>query len=407
MSKAPTSTDPSSPSDAPEASARPTMSVRRKLALLVVFLLVVAGLAEGGLRAAYFVYRGSWNFIGEMDQRQKLYSPHPYTCYQVVPHITIETYRAKVHTNRWGNRGPDQPYEKALGKVRIVTLGGSTTFNIYASDDAHTWPAQVERLLNEHYNTDRVAVINYSAPGFNSAESLTTFALRAIDRDPNIVIVHHGWNDLTAAIDPGFQADYTHRRKVAAVTTKPWWYKLAVYRFYVVMRGRYYTARRPAGTTENVSARAMGVYERNLESIVLLAEPRGIEPVLVTMASRLAPDDDPDAEAKAAEVEERIHKGRLTPAGLVRGIRAGNDCMRRVAERRSCLLVDLANDFPRDEDNFVEGDFGHKSDQGLEIFARLVVDAMIEDGTVERALAAEEEPAATGAAEASSADDAE
>jgi hypothetical protein len=248
-------------------------------------------------------------------------------------------------------------------------------------------------MLNEYYNTDRVEVINYSAAGYNSAESLTTFALRALDRDPDIVIVHHGWNDLTAATDPDFKADYTHRRKVAEVSTKPWWFKLALYRFYIEMRSRFNRARRPPGTMEHVSARAMGVYERNLESIVLLAQPRGIEPVLVTMASRLAPDDDPDAGAKAAKVKERIRKDVLTPAGLARGIRAGNDCMRRVAARRGCLLVDLANEFPRDEGNFVEGDFGHKTDKGLEIFARLVVNAMIEDGMVERALAAEEAPA--------------
>ena len=372
----------------PQDPPRGRISAGRKLAFTALVLLLLLGFAEGGLRLAYFVYRGSWTFIGSLGMKQRLYTPHPYTAYQLVPNIEAATYQVLLHTNRWGNRGPDQPYEKPPGTVRIVTLGGSTTFNVFASDDAHTWPAQLERLLNEHYGTDRIEVVNYAVAGYNSAESLTTFALRAIDRDPDIVVVHHGWNDITPATEPGFRSDYTHRRKAGVNKVAPWWARLAVYRVSLVLRGRRARSIKPAGTAEGLSPRAVAVYERNLESIILLAKPRGIEPVLVTLATRLSPDNDPEGPARAAHTKHRTHKDRLTPAGLFRAVKANNDCMRRLAEQYGCLLVDLGIAYPRDEANFLAGDFGHKTDAGLELFARLVAEAMIREGLVARALAA-------------------
>jgi len=358
------------------------MSLRRKLLFTALLLLLLFGLAEGSLRVAYFIYRGSWNFAGIKDLNEKLYLPHPYTCFALKPEVTIETYASIIHINRWGNRGPDQPYEKPPDTVRIVCLGGSTTFCIYASDDAHTWAARLEAKLSEHYAPRRIEVLNYSAPGYNSAESLTTFALRAIDRDPDVVIVHHGWNDLTAATDPGLVSDYTHRRKAGAGSSKGWWLDLATYRLALLARERWRKTYEPKGSMEGLSQQAVGIYERNLESIILLAKPRHIEPVLVTMASKLPGDDDPQALAKVSQVEPLILRRRLTPAGLHRAVRALNDCMRRLAERHGVLLVDLGNTFPREERLF--GDFGHKTDEGLELFAQLVAEAIIENGVIDR-----------------------
>ncbi len=371
---------------------------RRKLLFALIALLLLAALAEGGLRVAYFVTRGSWNFMGDMDKGDKLYMPHPYTAYQLVPDSHIESRNAIIHINRWGTRGPDQPYEKPPGNVRIVCLGGSTTFSILVSDDAHTWPLQLQRMLNEHYSTDRVEVLNYAAAGYNSAEALHTFMLRAIDRTPDVVIFHEGWNEIAAATDPGFQADYSHRRKANAQTQKPFWYRLALVRIYryaaEVMRKRA----EPPGTLEELPPRALAIYERNMESLVFLSKPRGIEPVFITMATRLPPDDDPAALSKVDAVPHKIFQGRLTPAGLFHAMKANNDCMRRVARRHGCLVVDLANTYPREAENFVPGDFGHKTDRGDELFARLVADALIADGMVERALRRNASPEAPTAA---------
>ena len=145
---------------------------------------------------------------------------------------------------------------------------------------------------------------------------------------------------------------------------------------------------------EALDPRVVEILERNLESIVLLAKPRGIEPVLVTFASQLPADDDPEALAKVGRIEQLILTHRFTPAGLFQAVKAVNDGVRRVADRNGVLLVDLANTLPREG---VFGDFAHKTDEGLEVFADLMFQVMIEDGVIDRVLARRQHAAATGA----------
>jgi hypothetical protein len=380
----------SSPAE-PTASTGSARSVWRKAVFAVVLLFILAALVEGGLRVAYRISRGSWNFAGTLDAAERLYIPHPYNAYSLAPNVTIETHVGTLHTNQWGNRGPEQSYEKPPGVVRIVTLGGSTTFCPYASEDAKTWPAQLERILNERCAPLRIEVVNYAAAGYNSADSLTTFALRALDRAPDIVIVHHAWNDLGVGVSPGLVSDYTHRRKVASHRPKGWWYKLAIYRTYIVYKGRVLDKvlgrKPPVGTAEDIDPRAIEIFERNVDSIVLLAQPRGIEPVLLTFASRQPADDDPDWRSKLEHVEALPRQDVFTPAGVFRAIKAYNEAMRRIAARRHVVVVDLANTYPREERYFLEHDFAHRTDAGLEVFARMVAEALIREGVIERAAA--------------------
>jgi hypothetical protein len=369
-------------------SARPAW---RKAVFAVVFLLILAAVVEGGLRVAYRISRGSWNFAGTMDATERLYIPHPYNAYSLAPNVTISTHVGTLHTNQWGNRGPEQSYEKPPGVVRIVTLGGSTTFCPYASEDAKAWPAQLERMLNESCAPQRIEVVNYAAAGYNSADSLNTFALRALDRDPDIVIVHHAWNDLGVGIRPGLVSDYTHRRKVASHRPHSWWHKLAIYRTYVAYKGsvlnKFLGRERPVGTAEDIDPRAVEIFERNVESIVLLAQPRGIEPVLLTFASRLPADDDPDWRSKLEHVKVLAFQDVFTPVGVFRAFKAYNEAIRRIAARRHVVVVDLANTYPREDRYFQEHEFAHRTDAGLEVFARTVADALLREGVIDRAAA--------------------
>ena len=140
------------------------------------------------------------------------------------------------------------------------------------------------------------------------------------------------------------------------------------------------------GTAEDIDPRAIEIYERNVESIVLLAQPRGIESVLLTFATRLPADDDPDWRSRMEQLEVLAYEWVFTRAGLFRAFKAYNDAMRRIAARRRVVLVDLANIFPREEP-YCTSDFAHKTDAGLEVFARMVAEALIREGVIERAAA--------------------
>lgn len=371
----------------PDHSPARSPSVGKKLIFAVVLLLVLAGLAEVGARVAYRISRGSWNFAGTLDASEKLYVPHPYNAYSLAPNTEIKTHVGVIHTNEWGNRGPTQEYKKPPGVVRIVTLGGSTTFCPYATEDAKTWPARLEARLNERFSEVRFEVVNYGAAGYNSADSLTTFALRAIDRNPDILIIHHATNDIGTAIRPGLVSDYTHRRKAGSHRRKPWYFNLALYRTCRVYMGKLAKSRLPLGTLDDIDPRGTEIFERNLESIVLLAKPRGIETVLLTFASRLPADNDPDWREKVAKFKHSDIPSMsfaLTPLGAYRAFKAYNDATRRIAERNEATLVDLANTYPRADEYFV--DLIHKRDEGLDIFAELVVESLVEQGVIDRVI---------------------
>ncbi|UCG32921.1 MAG: SGNH/GDSL hydrolase family protein [Phycisphaerales bacterium] len=370
-------------------------STGRKILYFLILLLTLACATEVGLRVAYRIVRGSWNFAGSFDAQQRLYTPHPYNAYSLAPNVTLDTHIGTVHTSPWGTRGPEHSYEKPPGVIRIVTLGGSTTFCVYASDDGKTWPAQLEAVLNERLAPRRFEVINYGAAGYNSADSLATFALRAIDRDPDIVIVLHAWNDISLAIKPGLVSDYTHHRDVASHHQRGWWFQLAIARTLWLVRGKLARAHlTPAGTAEDIDPRAVELYERNVESIVLLAQPRGIETVLVTFATRLPPDNDPDWRSRIDQVKFMPLRHHFTPAGVFHAVTAYNQALRRIAQRRGATLVDLANTYPRDVKYFA--DFAHKTDQGLRLFAEMLADQLIEQGVIDRVLDGPQKPAAAG-----------
>jgi len=117
-----------------------------------------------------------------------------------------------VSTNEYGYRGASL---KPVGsRVRILTLGDSTTFGLCVND-SETWPFQLEKLLNEKAGFDLYEVVNAGTTGYTAYQ-----ALRRIDEwialKPHVVVLSFGNNDrvcwdgisdierhrLTAALEP-------------------------------------------------------------------------------------------------------------------------------------------------------------------------------------------------------------
>ena len=63
-----------------------------------------------------------------------------------------------IHINRHGFRGRDVEVPKPAGVLRMVCIGGSTTFDGLTDD--HTYPALLEAKLRAMLDTDRIEVVN-------------------------------------------------------------------------------------------------------------------------------------------------------------------------------------------------------------------------------------------------------
>jgi hypothetical protein len=90
------------------------------------------------------------------------------------------------------------PNDSKLPVVRILALGGSTTFG-YGVSDEHTWPSYLSRILNERARSDGLAVhievVNYGRGYYNSSQEtvLLTQLLKSGHR-PHWVVFMDGLN---------------------------------------------------------------------------------------------------------------------------------------------------------------------------------------------------------------------
>jgi hypothetical protein len=125
-----------------------------------------------------------------------LFVPHPFLGYALRPGARSRREDFAWSINSLGVRGPERASEKPPGVYRILCLGGSTTFGTSSTRDESTYPAQLERLLNEAPPAGvTYEVWNCGVSGYTTAENLAYLALRLRDHRPDAILLYEGGND--------------------------------------------------------------------------------------------------------------------------------------------------------------------------------------------------------------------
>ncbi len=99
-------------------------------------------------------------------------------------------------TDRFGFRRPEIPFEKPPGKIRVAFLGGSTTHGGY-----RPYPERAIRLINDAIGENRYEMLNVACSSYSTHQSVKALERWALPRNPDIVFVYHGWNDMWVAGD--------------------------------------------------------------------------------------------------------------------------------------------------------------------------------------------------------------
>ncbi len=99
-----------------------------------------------------------------------------------------------VTINDRGFRGRDFDEVAKPGTVRVVTLGASSTFGYHNRDD-ETYPALLERILNERCDGAPFEVVNLGVPHLTTAQVLALFRNEALALRPDVVTFYEGIND--------------------------------------------------------------------------------------------------------------------------------------------------------------------------------------------------------------------
>src|SRR5688572_25727288 len=120
------------PREAEVASAPPPEPGRMRrpvvIGLYVVFLVL---LAEAFGQIAVRVLTGRWPLTDGGGQNADMFEAHPYLVGAPRPGAAVQRGAVRISINRLGYRGPEITPLPDPGVLRVLALGGSTTFGNY------------------------------------------------------------------------------------------------------------------------------------------------------------------------------------------------------------------------------------------------------------------------------------
>lgn len=114
--------------------------------------------------------------------------------------------------NAAGYRGDIVPIQRDSQKIRILFLGGSTTFLESGVSIESTLPGSVHATLCKSLDIDcnNIEIINGALDGANSFDLLNFYLYKYKYYKPDILVIHSGFNDCAWYADDIYSSDYTH-----------------------------------------------------------------------------------------------------------------------------------------------------------------------------------------------------
>jgi lysophospholipase L1-like esterase len=155
-------------------------------------------------------------FLGSVETKKALREiPHPYMLWVNTPDFVNQ--EGIKETNNLGYRNKnDFDIVNDSDNLKILALGGSTTWGYLLGKPEEAWPGQLEKILNSKLKRNsshtHIQVINGGLNYATSAELLLHYLFRDRYLKPDIVIIHTGGNDVHPLIFDGYKPDYSDFR---------------------------------------------------------------------------------------------------------------------------------------------------------------------------------------------------
>jgi hypothetical protein len=282
---------------------------------------------------------------------------------------------------------------KPEGVVRIVVLGGSSAFDIYALE-GRDWPALVEKRLH-HLGFKDVEVINAAVPGNATWDSLGRFYAEIWMFQPDYVLFYGAWNDIKyfAWLNPEMSLLRRYRPKVSMrvsgrstlMVRNPFLYHtgpldrfLCNSQLYNRLRFRFWSWRIGKVPLEGMATAQTKLhsdygpwgprqYKLNVSLLVEAARAIGAVPVLLTQARLLS-----DAETPLEGEQINYYAVGLSHDALFRAFEACDAALFEVSKEKNLDVIDVATMFSGQEKMFADG--VHTTAVGSEAISRPVAD---------------------------------
>lgn len=337
--------------------AHPVRWIRRLVLSGIVALLTVGAIDGACALGERWAYGAAW-----ADGRPVgLYIDGPDGRWQLAPGAHLAGAWYDIHINTLGFRGPELAASKPADGLRVWCLGGSTTFDIYAPDDASTWPARLGARLGEALPARTVEVINAGIPGEFIAGNTADLQRLGRRLRPDLVVLHVGPNDLRAIVNRTDNVPPPRESPLQAFAA-------------VRVLERIATARGRARSPETHRALRPGEREMLANALRGLAQQvvtLGATPIFVTHAMRAAPGLTGD-EARRATGELSGLMG-MDPASTIAAFDTWNDVVREVAG--PAPVIDLRAAIPGDP--ALWGDATHFAAPGSDRAAAVLAEGIL------------------------------
>lgn len=305
----------------------------------------------------------------------------PELSYRLRPNFTLPAERGRGETRhnsagfRTGEFTPKSP-----DVLRIACYGASTTYGVSVEDNGETYPAQLEKQLNDAFKPagwDRVEVFNLGVGGYTSREILGTMKRTLPELQPDVVLIQNAINDVIPRFYPNYQADYSHFRvPFTPLSLTPLqrlgcrsqaWLAFAHGLGWIRPLSLQSQTQQPMPTVDealvNLELNRPTGYEANLAAMIDLAQASGAQVWLLTQAYL-------DVPAFAGPNEE----SRRLEGGYRRGLEEHTDIVIRLAREKEAGLIELHKSTPREQRLFA--DPIHMTAAGNVVKGRLVAEAL-------------------------------
>ncbi len=366
------------------------MKRTRKIKLLTVAVAFLLAIVCVGALGEFVLRRVERNRKTVPETMPSLYYPHGRLRYALVRN---SSYYDWAHVNGQGFRGRrDVSVEKPAGVLRIMCVGGSTTFDTTVSGDERAWPARLEHHLREIAHDRRIEVINAGVPGYRNLDNLIRLETDLHRYKPDVIVLYEIHNDLYESLKAMNEPEQAGDTPGEMPTATPWgqWLNrnsllyqklgnaMKVFRF---RRGNRRAAQQSeAETNARVAAALEGGaadFERNLRAFVAVANSLGIRIVIPEVVNISGAGSADENEESIRQVWQ-INFPYAAPETVLRGYVGFNEAARRVASCAiSAVFIPTAGFGLRGTEQFAPSDPIHFNDAGADKMGRRMAEALL------------------------------
>ncbi|MEK6674852.1 MAG: GDSL-type esterase/lipase family protein [Planctomycetota bacterium] len=323
---------------------------RRKLLFTVMAVVLVLVGVESLARIGsylftgfnpYYLFYGFYSWKSEEGHSEKHKGYFKFPANRVLKFGTPEPARINNH----GFRGEDFETSKRADTVRIICLGGSSTFG-YTNRDAGTYPVALQNLFRERVPDTRVEVLNCGVPHLNTDHVVAMLQEEILNYSPGVITFYEGFNDASWPLDTTRMQkvmSWLDEYSAAYATTRKAVTKLGGH---LHERWNRYRPRMDRTTLLHQRDLHEKMTRANLSAIIELAQSRGVRVVMVKQPVRRVRDLDKESppsyeEAYRAVTEELDREGGIDGLDATLFIhRALMDVVEDLARKANLPLVD-------------------------------------------------------------------